>query len=386
MRKVLGLLALTALAAAAQTLPVAGTFRTDLSKRSIDLKELRGGGPPKDGIPSIDDPKFVSAEAARAWLDDREPVMWVEHDGETRVYPLQILIYHELVNDSIGDLPFLVSYCPLCQSAVVFDRRLDGKTYTFGVSGMLRNSDMVMYDRETDSLWQQLTGDAIVGELTGKVLTVFTSRLTHFGIVRETRPAARVLSRETGVNRPYGQTPYVGYERGGGLMFPANYPHARQIRPLDRLVVMRRGDKAVAYPLAEVARAGVKEGKVAGEKFAIFFDPAAVSALDARFIKESEEIGSTGVFAPVVDGRELRFRSKGGRIEDRQTGSEWNVLGEAVSGPLAGKRLEPLEHGVFFAFAWLAFHPSTQVVGLPPDTGAGPEPSRTPAVPSPLVR
>ena len=363
---------IAAFAAGAQVLPVRGDFKTDLSKRSIELSELRGGGPPKDGIPSIDDPKFVSVDEAAEWLDDREPAMWLEHAGETRVYPLQILLYHELVNDRIGELPILVSYCPLCQSAIVFDRRVDGTLYEFGVSGMLRNSDMVMYDRTTESLWQQLTGEAIVGELTGKQLQVVPSRLTHFGAVKESRPDARVLSRQTGVVRPYGTSPYVGYELGGGPMFPASFRHAGQIRPLDRLVVIREGEAAKAHPLKTLARKGVDNGKIARERYVLFFDPAATSVLDARQIAKSRQVGSVGAFSPTLDGRELKFRHKGGKILDRETGSEWNVLGEAVSGPLQGRRLAPLDHGVFYAFAWLAFRPDTVVIGLPPEPQAPP--------------
>ena len=375
------LLLILASAAAAQVLPVRGEFKTDLSKRSIELSELLSGGPPKDGIPSIDNPQFVSVNEAATWIDEREPVMWLEHAGETRVYPLQILMFHELVNDRIGDLPILVSYCPLCQSAIVFDRRVDGALYQFGVSGMLRNSDMVMYDRTTDSLWQQLTGEAIVGELTGKRLKVVTSRLTHFGVVKRERPEAKVLSRRTGVVRPYGTSPYVGYEFGGGPRFPANFRYADRIHPLDRLVVICNGGKARAHPLKILARKTVEDGKIDGERYVVFFDPTAVSALDARQIARSRQVGSASAFSPVVDGRELKFRERGGKVVDKETGSEWNLLGEAVSGSLKGSRLEPLDHGVFYAFAWLAFRPDTLVVGLPPEpqappTGRSPEPQR----------
>ena len=168
-----------------------GDWRTDLSKKSIDLAELKSGGPPKDGIPAVDRPKFVMPAQASAWLSPKEPVMVVEHAGEARAYPLQILMWHELVNDQIGDLPLLVSYCPLCNSALVFDRRVDGKVYDFGVSGMLRNSDMVMYDRQTDSLWQQIGGDAIVGTMTGKKLKLLHSQTVSFENFARTFPRAK---------------------------------------------------------------------------------------------------------------------------------------------------------------------------------------------------
>jgi hypothetical protein len=130
-----------------------GNWKTDLSKKSVDLREILSGGPAKDGIPAILDPKFIGVEEANGWLAPAEPVLMVRHEGEARAYPLQILLFHEIANDQIADLPILVSYCPLCNSAITFDRRIGGEALTFGVSGMLRNSDMVMYDHQTDSLW-----------------------------------------------------------------------------------------------------------------------------------------------------------------------------------------------------------------------------------------
>ncbi len=350
----------------AQELPVRGEFRTDLSKRSIELSELRGGGPPKDGIPALLRPNFDSTRRATTWLDDREPVLVVEYQGQVRVYPFQILMYHELANDQIGDLPVLASYCPLCNSAIAFDRRLDGKTYTFGVSGMLRHSDMVMYDHQTETLWQQLTGEGIVGELTGNTLRVVTSQVAHYGAVRERFPDAKVLNRDTGTFVPYGTTPYVGYESRRGVMFPADYPHADRIRALDRLVAIYSETKPEAHTLDSVARGGVRTGKIDGEPYVIFYDPEAVGAMDAKRISDSEQVGSVGVFSPIVDGQDLKFRSKKNRITDTKTGSEWNLFGEAISGPHKGARLRPLDHGVFYAFAWLAFRPDTELRGLSP--------------------
>jgi hypothetical protein len=145
-------------------------WRTNTLERSIDLTEIVSGGPSKDGIPAIDQPNLISIADARSWLRDREPVIALELDGQARAYPLQILIWHEIVNDEINATPVAVTFCPLCYSALAFDRRLDGRTLRFGVSGMLRHSDMIMYDRETESWWQQFTGEAIVGELRGKKL------------------------------------------------------------------------------------------------------------------------------------------------------------------------------------------------------------------------
>ena len=147
-------------------------WNTNWNKHTIDYDELLSGGPPRDGIPSIDEPEFVSPDEAEEWLADNEPVIALEIDGDARAYPLQILTWHEIVNDTVGGVPVAVTFCPLCNSAITFDRRLDGEIYEFGTSGLLRNSDLVMYDRTTESLWQQFTGEAIVGDLVGRAAGV----------------------------------------------------------------------------------------------------------------------------------------------------------------------------------------------------------------------
>jgi hypothetical protein len=189
-----------------------GEFNTNFEKRSIEIEELIDGGPGKDGIPSIDNPGFVSQEEAADWLRGREPVISLRINGEAKAYPIQILMWHEIVNDEIGGIPVAVTFCPLCYSAIVFDRRLEGEVLEFGVTGLLRKSDMVMYDRTTESFWQQFSGEAIVGDYTGAFLTIVSSQLISFDQFRETYPNAYVLSRETGHRRNYGENPYAGYD------------------------------------------------------------------------------------------------------------------------------------------------------------------------------
>jgi hypothetical protein len=340
-----------------------GDWRTDLSRKSIDLSELKLGGPPKNGIPAIDRPRFVDTDRAASWLGSKEPVLVVEHGDEARSYPLQILIWHELVNDQVGDLPILVSFCPLCNSALVFDRRLGAKVYDFGVSGMLRHSDMVMYDRQTDSLWQQITGDAIVGSLTGKKLTVVSSQIVSFETFSKSFPDGKVLSRETGHRRPYGQNPYVGYEFGNRLFMPVRFDRSASMKPLERIVTISQGSTTRAYPLSLLRRHRVVEDRVNERGYVILHEPGTVTPLDRGRIADSRDVGSVGVFSAEIEGRRLSFRRRKGKTVDEQTGSIWNVLGIATEGRLAGKRLTPVEHGVYFAFAWLVFHPETYVVG-----------------------
>jgi hypothetical protein len=361
-------LALT-LAAPASAQLSAGSWKTDLSKKSIDLSELKSGGPPKDGIPAIHNPVFVSPQAAARWLNKSEPVLVVEHAGEARAYPLQILLWHELVNDRIEDLPVLVSFCPLRNAALAFDRRVEGQLCSVGVSGLLRNSDMVMYDRETDSLWQQATGEAIVGDLTGKRLDIVSSQIVPFEVFQQSFTAGKVLSRETGHSRSYGETPYVGYEFGKRLMFPVGSDRRIPVPPLERLVTIEVGDRARAYPLTSIRRWKTAQGKLSGEEYVVFFEPSAVTPMDSRRIADSRAVGTVGVFSPMLEGRRLKFGAKGNTIWDEQTGSRWNILGMAVEGPLKGQRLRPIQHSVFYAFAWLAFRPDTEVLGVPNMSG-----------------
>ncbi|MEE2970884.1 MAG: DUF3179 domain-containing (seleno)protein [Pseudomonadota bacterium] len=150
--------------------------KTDFSNHSVEFSEIMSGGPPKDGIPSIDDPNFVALADLKG-VAATEPVIGFSHNGDARAYPLRILIWHEIVNDTVGGMPITVTYCPLCNSAIVFDRRLDGRLLDFGTTGKLRKSDLVMYDRQTESWWQQFIGEGIVGEMTGKRLKMLPARV-----------------------------------------------------------------------------------------------------------------------------------------------------------------------------------------------------------------
>ena len=155
-------------------------WKTDFSKRTVPLDEIVSGGPPKDGIPAIDNPKFVAVGQADRWLEDREPVVLVALGGVAKAYPLRILIQHEIVNDVVGRVPVSITYCPLCNTAISFDRRFDGMLLDFGTTGNLRHSDLIMYDRQTETWWQQATGEGIVGEFAGRKLTFLSSPLVSW--------------------------------------------------------------------------------------------------------------------------------------------------------------------------------------------------------------
>ena len=170
-------------------------WATDFSRRTVEWDEILSGGPPKDGIPAIDAPAVESVDEAATWLTDRDPVILFEHNGEARAYPLAILIWHEIVNDEVGGLPVSVTFCPLCNASIAFDRNFDGQVLDFGTTGLLRNSDLVMYDRQTETWWQQFIGQGIAGEYAGEQLAFLPSQVISFGDYKARHPEGDVLAR-----------------------------------------------------------------------------------------------------------------------------------------------------------------------------------------------
>ena len=334
--------------------------RTDFTRHSVPLSEIISGGPPPDGIPSIDRPKFL-APAEADWLQDREPVIALELGGEARAYPLQILGWHEIVNDEVAGVPVLVTFCPLCNTAIAFDRRLEGRVLDFGTTGNLRFSDLVMYDRQTHSWWQQITGEAIVGELTGKKLDFLPASIVSWGDFRRAFPQGRVLSRDTGYERSYGSNPYVGYDDIGQSPFLYRGPQDPRLPPMERVVTVSLEGQDKAYPFSLLARQKVVNDRVGGVPVVVFFHPGLASPLDRPVISQSRDIGAGVVFSPVVGSRKLTFYARGESLWDEETGSRWDILGRATAGILAGKALTPVLHGNHFWFAWAPFKPQTVV-------------------------
>lgn len=337
---------------------------TDFSKHSVPLCEISSGGPPRDGIPPIDSPVYTSIADADTWLEGQEPVIAVVGEGIARAYPLQILIWHEIVNDSIAGKPVLVTFCPLCNTAIAFDRQLDpgGPIYDFGTTGNLRFSDLVMWDRQTETWWQQLTGEAIVGELTGRVLTPYPAQIIGWSAFKLAYPAGEVLSRETGISRPYGNNPYVGYDNIGSSPFLYDGPVDGRLRPMDRVIGLTINGESAAYLLPDALEARTLAGSIGDSDFVIFFAPGSRSALDQSEIAESRDVGQAGVFAPRIEGVQLTFTVSGDdRFLDSETGSTWDVTGQAVDGQLSGKQLAGVPHVVVFWFAWAASYPDAKL-------------------------
>ena len=335
-------------------------WRTDFSQRIVPYSEFISGGPPKDGIPSIDNPKFISVIEADQWLADPEPVQMVNINGDARAYPLQILMWHEIVNDIVADRPVTVTYCPLCNTALVFNATLpDGRVLDFGVTGMLRFSDLVMYDRQTESWWQQITGEAIVGELTGTRLEFIPSPIISWSEFKAAHADGKVLSRDTGFRRPYGENPYTGYDSGQPWLFSG--PEDDRLQATERVATVSIGDVDLAFPFSILEQDPVVHYQAGKVEIVVFYRKGTVSALDSGLIAQGRDVGSTGVFIPKVNGQPLTFEMRDGQFQDRETGSRWNLLGEAVAGPLKGETLEPVVHGNHFWFSWAVFKPNTIV-------------------------
>jgi Protein of unknown function (DUF3179) len=337
-------------------------WKTDFAKHSVPLSEFRSGGPGRDGIPPIDDPKFVSPKDADKWLIDREPVLVVELPGEARAYPVQILIWHEIVNDELGGRPIAVTYCPLCNSSVVFDRRVDGRELTFGTTGNLRKSDLVMWDRQTESWWQQLTADAVVGKLAGKRLAVLPSQTLSWADFKRLYPDGEVLSRDTGFVRDYGRNPYEGYdEQQQPFLFDGEIDDRLPAKERVAAVFTRR--ETAVFPFSSLVRKLVVNEEVGGAPVVVLYKRGVVSPLDEGVISSaSADVGTAAAFDRRIDGRTLTFERRGGRYLDEQSGSEWDIAGRAVAGELRGKRLRPVRHDEQYWFALAAFLPNARIV------------------------
>ncbi|MBS1270692.1 MAG: hypothetical protein MAG794_01658 [Gammaproteobacteria bacterium] len=244
----------------------------DMSRASIPVEEIHHGGPPKDGIPAIDNPRFVSPGEA-GFLAPEDRVMAMVRKGVAKAYPIKILNYHEIVNDRFAGEAVVVSYCPLCGTGMAFSSEIDGRDASFGVSGLLYNSDVLLYDRETESLWSQITQKAVSGPLVGTELKHLAASHTTWRDWRERHPDTLVLSTQTGYNRDYSRTPYAGYEDSGRIWFPvAN--RDKRYHPKELVIGLDLDGQVKAYPFAELSQHDTPfADRVADREITIQFDP-----------------------------------------------------------------------------------------------------------------
>ena len=258
---------------------------TDFETSSVDLGEIISGGPPKDGIPSIDDPRFLPV-AEEEGLSPQEPVISLVVNGDARAYPLRIMTWHEIANDVVGGVPVVITYCPLCNSALAYKRTVEGEVLEFGTTGKLRNSDLVMYDRSTESWWQQFLGEAIVGEMTGTRLELLPARLEAWERFKARHPEGRVLVPRNRHARPYGRNPYVGYDSSSRpFLYRGELPS--DIEPMAYVVAV----EDQAWPLGKLREAG----RIESGDLVITWEEGASSALDTQEIAEGRDIGNVVV-------------------------------------------------------------------------------------------
>ncbi len=334
-------------------------FNPEHPEPLIDLSEVRGVVPP-DSIPALDDPAFEPA-AEVEWLADVEPVLALEVNGDARAYPLRIMTWHELVNGTVGGVPVTVSYCPLCNSAVAYDRRVGDRILDFGTSGALLNSSLVMYDRQTESLWSHYTGQAVVGHLVGAELDLIPVQTVSFEAFLTSHPDGEVLGLDTGHFRRYGQNPYESYD-SNSRPFLFSGPTDDRLDPIARVVALRDGAEGVVIPTEVLAERRVVPFAFAGRELVAVFEPGTASALDSALISEGRDVGATGVFVRSLDGRPLELvPAEGGGFVDAASGAFYDILGRpADSGADA---LEPVEHLDTFWFAAAAFYPDAEIIG-----------------------
>lgn len=340
----------------------AGQFTTDFSRHTVPYAEILSGGPPKDGIPAIDVPQFVTVAEADSWLEPQEPVVLVRVGDDARAYPIQVLMWHEIANDTVGGVPVAVTFCPLCNTAIVFDRRVGERILDFGTTGRLRYSNLIMYDRQTESWWQQATGEAIAGELASAQLSFLPTAIIAWEEFFTTYSEGQVLSRETGFSRNYGRNPYQGYDDVNRPPFLYDGPATPDALPATaRVLTVDLEGEAVAYPYETLVGAGAANDTVGGQPIVVLWQAGTASALDAASVAGGRDVGAAVAYRRLVDGRVLTFARDGERLVDAETASSWDVLGRAVDGPLAGTQLEPVVANNHFWFSWAAFRPETRI-------------------------
>ena len=249
----------------------------DLTAHNIPVEDIRSGGPPRDGIPALADPDFIMVDRA-SYLGDEDRILGLAVGREARAYPIKILNWHEIVNDQIDGKPVLMSYCPLCGTGMAFDPVINGKRYTFGVSGLLYNSDVLMYDHQTESLWSQIKQEAVTGDLMGSRLPLLPLLHTTWGVWKKEHPNSLVLSSDTGYRRDYGRDPYASYARSSRLMFPVGRLD-RRLGPKSWVLGLELNGTAKAYPFSELEQVAQSvTDSIGSQKITVHYDPASRTA------------------------------------------------------------------------------------------------------------
>lgn len=345
------------------------TWKTDISKRSVALSEIQIVLP-KGSFPTLDKPKFVNKTEGLEMFFPKEPVIAVEINGVAKAYSLNILTMHEIANDELEGVAILVTYCPLCNSGIVYNRVLNHndqvETLEFEASGMLRNSDMVMLDRKTETLWQQLMGTAIVGYYDKAELDVIPSLIISVEEFFERYPNGQLLSKKTGFaesEKNYGYNPYKKYdEKESPIQHFFNSDKVdKRLPAMERIVDIENNGDYKIYSFTSAAKNGVINDTFKTSKVVLFYKSGTVSILDENDISTSKDVGTVTVFNAVVDGNHLTFAKENEVFTDTETNSKWDITGRCYAGKLQGKQLQIAPHSNHFAFAWLAFNPESEI-------------------------
>ena len=307
----------------------------------------------RDAIPPIHAPKYEAASEA-TWLNDDDGILGYTLGGQAWAFPIRILNFHEIVNDTFDGEPVLISYCPLCYSGIVYSRRVDEQVLTFGNTSALYESDMVMLDYETGSYWWQVGGSAIVGTLTDAKLEPLPSMTTTWQQWRDLHPDTLVLSRDTGHARDYSRDPFSGIDtviNQGRFVFPVSEASLdARLEPGAKVLVVRLGDEVHAYPLSGAAFASEE----------LLSDAESIDGEDVVIWRDAKS-ESGAVYRATVDGQQRTFNVVDGVFVDSETDSEWDFAGRAVSGELTGTQLEALPSKTTFWFAAVASEPQIVV-------------------------
>ena len=327
--------------------PVYTLVGKEENRNIVPPELIVNGGPPPDGIPSIDNPKFIQIQKAEEFLEDSDLVVGLNINGDIRAYPLQILVWHEIVNDKVGNTPVAVTYCPLCFTNQVFNRTMnDGQILEFGTSGKLYNSNLVMYDRTTKSLWSQAMAQGIGGTFAGIKLERIPFDVAYWKEWKQLYPDSKVLSTDTGSTRPYGADPYGDYYTNGEILFPVSNSDDR-VGLKEIVIGLENKGQYKAFKLQEIEGKKVINNQVNGK-------PIVLLSLHPFMAR---------VYDPVVNGQTLEFNYniKDKKFVDKQTNSMWNFDGKSISGQMKGKQLTRLSFDEGFWFEWVAFHPKTEL-------------------------
>jgi hypothetical protein len=317
-------------------------------KNIVPLDQIVSGGPPPDGISSIDNPKFISVQGAEEFLEDSDLIVGLNIKRDIRAYPLQILVWHEIVNDKVGETQVAVTYCPLCFTNQVFNRTMNnGQILEFGTSGKLYNSNLVMYDRTSKSLWSQAMSQAIVGKHTGVKLERIPFDIAYWKDWKQLYPDSKVLSRDTGSSRPYGVDPYGDYYTNSEVLFPIA-KHDDRLGLKEIVIGFENNGQYKAYRLKDVEKMKIINDQVNAKPIALF----------------SLSPFMTRAYNPILEGQttlQFEYNAKNNTFVDKQTSSQWNFDGKAIDGKMKGRQLirSPFDQG--FWFEWIAFHPTTEL-------------------------